>query len=111
MTNKHTRNGNNIILREGDNTVVDNKAVCEIFNDYFANIASSIGFEDQIECIDSAIKKHNSHSIVMKIKASMDELKNFNFCPEEINQKLKSIDIKKATGCDIPGKILRLAHN
>ena len=40
---------------------------------------------------------------------------NFNFrsvCPEEINQRLKSIDIKKATGCDnIPGKILRLAHN
>ena len=35
----------------------------------------------------------------MKIKASMDELKNFNFrfvCPEEINQKLKSIDIKKS---------------
>ena len=115
MTNKHTRNGNNIILREGDNTVVDNNAVCEIFNDYFANIASSIGFEDEIECIDSAIKKHNSHSSVMKIKASMDELKTFNFrsvCPEEINQKLKSIDIKKATGCDnIPGKILRLAHN
>ena len=51
----------------------------------------------------------------MKIKASMDELKNFNFRsvrPEEINQKLKFIDIKKATGCDnIPGKILRLAHN
>ena len=109
MTNKHTRNGNNIILREGDNTVVDNKAVCEIFNDYFANIASTIGFEDQIECFDSAIEKHNSHSSVMKIKASMDELKNFNFrsiCPKEINQKLKSIDIKKATGCDnIPGKI------
>ena len=108
MTNKHTRNGNNIILREGDNAVVDNKAVCEIFNDYFANIASSIGFEDQIECVDSAIK-HNSHSSVMKIKASI----NFrSVCPEETNQKLKSIDIKKATGCDnIPGKILRLAHN
>ena len=88
MTNKHTRNDNNIILREGDNTVVDNKAMCEIFNDYFANIASSIGFEDQIVCVDSAIEKHNSHSSVVKIKASMDELKNFNFrsvCPEEIN--------------------------
>ena len=94
-TNKHTRNNNNILLREGDNTVVDNKAACEIFNDYFANIASSVGFEDQIECIDSSIEKHNSHSSVMKIKASMDELKNFycrSVCPEEINQKLKSID-------------------
>ena len=39
---------NYMILREGDNTAVDNKAVCENFNDYFANIASSIGFEDTI---------------------------------------------------------------
>ena len=45
MTNKHTKSGDDIILKEGDNTIVDNNEVCEIFNDYFANIASSIGLK------------------------------------------------------------------
>ena len=90
MTNKHTRNGNNIILREGDNTVIDNKAVCEIFNDYFANIASTIGFEDQIECVDSAIEKHilvswklrqvwtNSKTLTSDPSAQRKLIKNWN---------------------------------
>ena len=30
MTNKNTRNRNNIILRENDNTIVDSNEVCEI---------------------------------------------------------------------------------
>ena len=53
MTNKNTRNRNNIILRENDNTIVDSNEVCEIFNDYFANIASSIGFEDCITSVEA----------------------------------------------------------
>ena len=107
MTNKHTRNGNNLILREGDNTVVDNKAVCEIFNDYFANIASSIGFEDQIECIAILVSWKlrrvwtNSKPLTSDPSAQRKLIKNWN-----------PLTLKKATGCDnIPGKILRLAHN
>ena len=42
---------NNMILKEGENTIVDNNDVCEILNDYFANIASSIGFEDAINSV------------------------------------------------------------
>ena len=30
MTNKNTRNRNNIILRENDNRIVDSNEVCEI---------------------------------------------------------------------------------
>ena len=62
MTNKNTRNRNNIILRENDNTIVDSNEVCEIFNNYFANIASSIGFEDGITSVEAAIQKHNRRS-------------------------------------------------
>ena len=114
MTNKNTRNRNNIILRENDNTIVDSNEVCEIFNDYFANIASSIGFEDGITSVEAAIQKHNRHPSVVMIRDNFTELKTFSFCtvsPDDISYKLKSIDIKKATGCDnIPGKILRIAH-
>ena len=115
MTNKHNKSGDNIILKEGDNTIVDNNEVCEIFNDYFANIASSIGFEDAITSVEDAIHKHDSHPSVIKIKESLAGSTKFTFeavSSEKINQKLMNIDIKKATGCDnIPGKILRLSHN
>ena len=71
MANKHTKSGDNIILKEGENTIVDNNEVGGIFNDYFANIASSIGFEDAITSVDDAIHKHHSHFSVIKIKDSL----------------------------------------
>ena len=115
MTKKHTISRDNIILKEGDDTIVDNKEVCETFNDYFANIVSSIGFEDAIVSVDDALHKHSSHPSVNKIKESLTGPNNFTFqavSPDKINQKLMTIDIKKATRCDnIPGKILCLAHN
>ena len=114
MTNKNTRNRNNIILRENDNTIVDSNEVCGIFNDYFPNAASSFGFEDGITSVEAAIQKHNRHPSVVMIRDNFTGLKTFTFCsvsPDDISCKLKSIDIKNATGCDnIPGKILRLAH-
>ena len=117
MTNKNTGNRNNIILRENDNTVVDSNEVCDIFTDYFANIASSIGFEDGITSVEAAIQKHNRHPSVVMIRDNFTELKTFTFCTvsrwysDDISHKLKSIGIKKATGYDnIPGKILGQAH-
>ena len=79
MTNKNTRNRNNIILRENYNTVVDSYEVCEIFNDYFANIASSVGFEDGITSVDAAIQKHNRHPSVVMIRDNFTELKRSHF--------------------------------
>ena len=65
MTNKHTKSGDNIILKEGDDTIMDNRVVCELFNDYFANIASSIGFEDATGSVDGSVNKHSSHFSVI----------------------------------------------
>ena len=114
MTNKHCKNGSNIILRENDTTVVDSNTVCEIFNEYFATIASSIGFDDDIDDVNSAILKHSAHPSIVKIKEEYSEHDTFSFhpvAPEDINRKLRTINVKKSTGCDnIPGKLLRLAH-
>ena len=98
MTNKHNKSGDNIILKEGDNTIVNNNELCEIFNDYFANIASSIGFEDAITSVEDAIHKHDSHPSVINIKESLAGSTKFTFeavSSEKINQKLMNIDIKK----------------
>ena len=103
MTNKNSRNGNNIILRENGKTVIDSNEVCEIFNSYFANIATSIGFEDGIVNVDATIQKHSRHLSVIKIKEHLSKPSPFTFCPvsqDDIHCKLKSIDIKKVTWYD-----------
>ena len=43
FSDKKFRNGNHIILREDEDTIVDSNDVAEIFNAYF----SEIGFQDQ----------------------------------------------------------------
>ena len=98
---KKSRNGNNVIRRENGKTVVDSNEVCEIFNSYFANIASSIGFEDGIVNVDATIQKHNRHPSVIKIKKYLSKPSPFTFCPvsqHDISRKLKSIDIKRTRG-------------
>ena len=105
----------NIILHEDDQIIIDKSQVCDIFNDYFVNIASSIGFDDKITSVNSAISKHSSHPSIIKIRDGHQITNQFSFEPistDNIRQKLKAIDPKKATGFDnVPGKLLRIAHN
>ena len=62
------RNGGNIILQENEEIVVDSKAVCDIFNDYFVGIASTIGFTDEITNASGAIYKYQNHSSALKLE-------------------------------------------
>ena len=115
MSDKSSRNGNNIILQEDDQTIVDDKQISEIFNDFFSNIASTIGFDDSITSTTDSILKHKNHPSVVKINGKFADRANtfvFNeINPEIIQRKLKALNIRKATGYDgIPGKLLRLAH-
>ena len=115
FSNKSVRNGNNIILSDGENIVTDTKKVADIFNDFFVNVASTIGFQDDITTTHEAIMKHNQHRSVRKIRGNFGHKKNsFVFTQvssDVIRMKLKHINIRKATGYDnIPGKLLRIAH-
>ena len=67
MTDKKSKSSN-IILREDDRVLTKAEDVCEIFNDYFVNIASSIGFDDEIETVESSVLKHSQHPTIVKIK-------------------------------------------
>ena len=95
--------------------MVDSKAVCDIFHDYFVGIASTIGFADEITNASGAIYKHQNHPSVLKIEGKFGRLSDsFTFKsvhPELVFKKPKSINVRKATGYDnIPGKLLRGAH-
>ena len=116
ISDKKSQKNGNIILHESDKIVVNNKGVTDIFNKYFSNIASTIGFSDTIDTASCAIDKHRAHPSVIKIKGKFSEkMDSFNFTPvsyDVIKRKMKDINIRKATGYDrIPGKLLRLAHS
>ena len=116
FSNKHQKGGDNIILNDNDKLVVDSNVVSNIFNYYFVNIASSIGFDDSIVNCDDSIKKHKNHASITKIIGRFGgKCNTFSFKPVSsaaIKNKLKSINVRKATGFDnIPGKLLRVVNN
>ena len=80
----------------------------------FSNVASTIGFEDEIVSVEDALQKHSQHPSVLKIKMNTPELPVFNFQllkVSDVESKLKNIDVKKATGYyKIPGKLLSKAY-
>ena len=48
ISDKNKRANSKIILQEGEETIVDNLKVANVFNDYFCDIALNIGFDDSI---------------------------------------------------------------
>ena len=115
MSNKRSTFGQDIILNENNQLIVEAKSVADIFNNHFTNIASNIGFDDEIISTADAIAKHAQHPSVLKILGRFSDRKEcFKFYPvsaSDIEKKLKSLNVRKATGYDnIPGKLLRLAH-
>ena len=114
FSDKTFRNGNHIILRENDNTIVDSGEIAEVFNEYFSSVAE-IGFPDSHSCASEAISAHQNHPSVIKIRDSYDDIHgSFDFRPVnhcEISRKLKMLNTRKSTGYDnIPAKLLRMAH-
>ena len=115
FSDKKFRNGNHIILRENDNTIVDSGEITEVFNEYFSSVASQISFPDSHSCVSEAISAHQNHPSVIKIRDSYDDIHgSFDFRPVnhcEISRKLKMLNTRKSTGYDdIPAKLLRMAY-
>ena len=65
---KKYRNGRKTLLKENDKLITSNDDICEIFNDYFIHISTTIGFVDSIVSTEHAIEKHANHSSVIKTK-------------------------------------------
>ena len=77
--------------------IIDKKEICDTFNEYFVNVASTIGFDDEIDTLNAAISKYASHPSIVKIKDRHEPPSKFTFkCVdvEDINKKLKTINIE-----------------
>ena len=99
-----------VTLLENDEIVSDDKVVTEIFNDYFANITSSLGIEETgsnvvsadgiDDPVELAIIKYSLHPSIKRITDSFHRSKTFEFrpcSPEEIMTQIERLDHKKAS--------------
>ncbi|KAK6176060.1 hypothetical protein SNE40_014416 [Patella caerulea] len=106
LTNKGSCHDTAITLCENDTIKSDQNNVCNIFNDFYINVANDIG-KDSIK-IDSE-QNFQDHPRIKAIKTSNNQ--NFSFNPvseKDVSGFLKQIGDKKATGVDnISVKILK----
>ena len=109
----------NIILKDKDNIISDNQSVCNMFNQYFANIANDIGPADQNLCQindpNECFVYHNSHTSILNIEKHVQSIcLSFNFncvTVEDVSKQLKSINCTKPSGYDcIPPKTVQMCH-
>ena len=110
-----------VTLLENDEIVSDDKAVAEIFNDYFANITSSLGIEETgsnvvstdgvDDPVELAIIKYSLHPSIKRITENFHPAEKFEFrpcSPEEIMTQIERLDHKKASPIEsIPAKVLK----
>ena len=110
-----------VTLLENDEIVSDDKAVAEIFNDYFANITSSLGIEETgsnvvsadgiDDPVELAIIKYSLHPSIKRITESFHPSETFEFrpySPEEIMTQIERLDHKKSSPIEsIPARVLK----
>ena len=101
ISDKNKRADSKFILQEGEEIIVDNLKVSNVFNDYFSDIALNIGFDDFITSSCDAIAKYINHPSVLKIK-DMYKIRDdsFHFTSVDvctIDKKLCNIANKKIT--------------
>lgn len=106
LSKKGSDGGSEILLSENDKIISDQKQVCEVFNDFFVNVAKDIG--------NSTGNTHNlsTHPSVMKISENIPkDTPNFSFkevTTEDVHKIVSKFDTKKATGVDgISTKLLK----
>ena len=114
LSNKTYGDSQVIILKEGENIVSDPNNVCQIFNEYFANVAMTIGFCENISFkndIQNVLNKYRDHTSIRKIKENITH--DTIFCFKHVNEEtvyksLKELELKKASGYDeISPKIVK----
>ena len=105
----------NIMLLENYEILREPQELCNVFNEYFVNIAKDIGVNDRItldDSVTSIITEHDTHPSIDLIRRNHANDSNFQFSDvssNDIRTILKKLNIRKATGCDnIPPKLLRI---
>ena len=88
MTDKVKSSHESIGIKIGNSIVNEHAVVANAFNEYFGQVASTIGNDKPIEedeCIESIIESHNDHLSLHLIRDNVGPIGNvFNF--QEVNE-------------------------
>ena len=107
LTNKGAVQQKETVLSENNILITKQDEVCEIFNNYFVNVAKNIG--------NTQTKVDDDHPSIMAIKNNYPDLdqQSFNFSlvdQDFVEKRIRKINVKKATGIDgISPKLLHFA--
>jgi hypothetical protein len=120
ITDKNNLSNETIILREGDELLIDEEKVCNAFNHHFTTAAKNIGYDDSIpsyvsndHLMNYISKKYENHPSICKIKQNFKNVSTFDFeCTNiaEVSKVITKLDVKKAMGYDyVSPKILKIS--
>lgn len=107
----------NIMLKENNEFITDQKSLCGIFASYFSTLAIYIGTPDPINMdsenfLQDILDRHQDHDSIKAIRNNVKHGKCFSFKPvsvEYVKNILSSLNANKSTGCDnIPPKMVKL---
>ena len=102
-----TKGSDEITLLENDSIVNDKMLVADILDNYYVNVTRDIGVADDItenDTLEDIISSHESNESIIRIKENVCHGRTFSFAHvsvNDINNKLKRINVKKATGWDM----------
>lgn len=111
LTNKGTVVQKDTILNENGKLICDQSEVCDIFNDFFVNVAKDIGDTNVVvDHTHPSIQAINSN----RVSEGISSLDTFNFKNIDFNtvqKQIRKLSVKKATGFDgLSAKMVKLAE-
>ena len=107
-------------VNEVEEIITDDKAIAEIFNEFYVNIVPNlkISMENNFDTefvktenpVLNAVNKYKNHPSVIMIKEKIKPIEKFSFFPvqyDDVLRKIRNIDPSKSSQqTDIPTKIL-----
>ena len=107
-------------VNEVEEIITDDKAIAEIFNEFYVNIVPNlkISMENNFDIefiktenpVLNAVNKYKNHPSVIMIKEKIKPIENFSFFPvqyDDVLRKIGNLDSSKSSQqTDIPTKIL-----
>jgi hypothetical protein len=120
MSQNCTNTNGSFIIKENNEIISDTQTVCNVFNEYFVNIANDIGSKDQmlseVNDLHDCLLFHSNHpsvvSITQGVKSTNRSLFDFSHVSaQDVCKQLKSINTAKPAGHDfIPPKTVQMCH-
>ena len=107
-------------VNEVEEIITDDKAIAEIFNEFYVNIVPNLkismenNFDNEFVKTENpflnAVNKYKNHPSVIMIKEKIKPMKKFSFFPvqyDDVLRKIRNLDPSKSSQqTDIPTKIL-----